>query len=125
MFAPGASRAGFFEKWESIGAEILRVVSAYEAVERTTASRDTAVHRLRTQLDRFDPGVVKALTELLDRCPAGTRVGNFNPDLLPNLRRCAVGSATGPLYVDPRRRLFNDVHHSIRGKKSCHLDPVA
>lgn len=50
---------------ESIGAEILRVVSAYEAVERTTASRDTAIHRLRTQLDRFDPGVVKALTELL------------------------------------------------------------
>jgi response regulator RpfG family c-di-GMP phosphodiesterase len=50
---------------ESIGAEILRVVSAYEAVERTTASRDTALHRLRTQLDRFDPGVVKALTERL------------------------------------------------------------
>jgi FixJ family two-component response regulator len=50
---------------ESIGAEILRVVSAYEVVERTTASRDTAVHRLRAQLDRFDPGVVKALTELL------------------------------------------------------------
>jgi hypothetical protein len=50
---------------ESIGAEILRVVSAYEAVERTTASRDTAVHRLRAQAARFDPEVVNALTELL------------------------------------------------------------
>jgi response regulator RpfG family c-di-GMP phosphodiesterase len=50
---------------ESIGAEILRVVSAYEAVERTTASRDTAVHRLRAQATRFDPEVVNALTELL------------------------------------------------------------
>jgi FixJ family two-component response regulator len=50
---------------ESIGAEILRVVSAYEVVERTTASRDTAVLRLRAQAGRFDPEVVKALTELL------------------------------------------------------------
>jgi CheY-like chemotaxis protein len=50
---------------ESIGAEILRVVSAYATVERTTASRDTAVHRLRAQVGRFDPDVLKALTELL------------------------------------------------------------
>jgi CheY-like chemotaxis protein len=50
---------------ESMGAEILRVVSAYEAVERTTASRDTAVHRLRAQAARFDPEVVNTLTELL------------------------------------------------------------
>jgi CheY-like chemotaxis protein len=50
---------------DSIGAEILRVVSAYEAVEGTTASRDTAVHRLRAQAGRFDPEVVNALTELL------------------------------------------------------------
>jgi CheY-like chemotaxis protein len=50
---------------ESIGAEILRVVSAFEAVERTTASRDAAVHRLRAQEARFDPEVVKALTESL------------------------------------------------------------
>ena len=55
-----ASRAS-----ESIGAEILRVVSAFEAVERTTASRDTAVHRLRAQVARFDPEVVKALIESL------------------------------------------------------------
>jgi response regulator RpfG family c-di-GMP phosphodiesterase len=50
---------------ESIGAEILRVVSAYGAVERGTASRDTAIHRLRAQAGRFDPEVIKALTELL------------------------------------------------------------
>lgn len=50
---------------ESIGAEILRVVSAYGAVERATASRDTAIHRLRAQAGRFDPEVLKALTELL------------------------------------------------------------
>jgi len=50
---------------ESTGAEILRVVSAYEAVERTTAARHTAIHRLRAQGDRFDPEVMKALTELL------------------------------------------------------------
>jgi response regulator RpfG family c-di-GMP phosphodiesterase len=50
---------------ESIGAEILRVVSAFEAVERTTASRDAAVHRLRAQVARFNPEVVKALTESL------------------------------------------------------------
>jgi response regulator RpfG family c-di-GMP phosphodiesterase len=56
---------------ESIGAEILRVVSAYEAVERTTASRDTAVHRLRAQAGRFDPEVMKALTELLGLEVAG------------------------------------------------------
>jgi response regulator RpfG family c-di-GMP phosphodiesterase len=49
----------------SIGAEILRVVSAFEAAERTTASRDAAVHRLRAQVARFDPEVVKALTESL------------------------------------------------------------
>jgi hypothetical protein len=61
-----ASRAS-----ESIGAEILRVVSAYEAVERTTASRDTAVHRLRAQSGRFDPEVLKALTELLGLEVAG------------------------------------------------------
>jgi CheY-like chemotaxis protein len=50
---------------ESIGAEILRVVSAYGAVERGTASRDTAIHLLRAQAGRFDPEVLKALTELL------------------------------------------------------------
>jgi FixJ family two-component response regulator len=50
---------------ESTGAEILRVVSAYEAVERTTAARHTAIHRLRAQGDRFDPEVLQALTELL------------------------------------------------------------
>jgi response regulator RpfG family c-di-GMP phosphodiesterase len=55
----------------SIGAEILRVVSAYEAVERTTASRDAAVRRLRAQAGRFDPEVLKALTELLGVESAG------------------------------------------------------
>jgi response regulator RpfG family c-di-GMP phosphodiesterase len=50
---------------ESTGAEILRVVSAYEAVERTTGSRDTAVHRVRAQAGQFDPEALKALTELL------------------------------------------------------------
>jgi response regulator RpfG family c-di-GMP phosphodiesterase len=50
---------------ESIGAEILRVVFAYDAMERSAASRDAAVHRLRAQAARFDPEVVNALTELL------------------------------------------------------------
>lgn len=57
---PGAPRA-----FESVGAEILRVVSAYEAVERRTGSRDSAIHRLRTQSDRFNSEVVKALTDVL------------------------------------------------------------
>ena len=57
---PGAARA-----CESVGAEILRVVSAYEAVERRTGSRDSAIHRLRTQSDRFNSEVVKALTDVL------------------------------------------------------------
>jgi adenylate cyclase len=56
---------------ESIGAEILRVVSAYEALERTTPSRDTAVHRLRAQAGRFDPEVLKALTDMLGLEDAG------------------------------------------------------
>jgi CheY-like chemotaxis protein len=56
---------------ESTGAEILRVVSAYEALERTTPSRDTAVHRLRAQAGRFDSEVLKALTELLGLEDAG------------------------------------------------------
>jgi response regulator RpfG family c-di-GMP phosphodiesterase len=55
----------------SIGAEILRVVSAYVAVERTAASRDTSVRRLRAQGGRFDPEVLKALTELLGVESAG------------------------------------------------------
>lgn len=58
----------------SIGAEILRVVSAYEAVERTTASRDAAVRRLRAQAGRFDPEVLKALTELLGVESAGEEI---------------------------------------------------
>jgi response regulator RpfG family c-di-GMP phosphodiesterase len=49
----------------SVAAEILRVVAAYEAVERSTASRETAIHRLKNQQDRFDPAVVIALTEVL------------------------------------------------------------
>jgi CheY-like chemotaxis protein len=49
----------------SIGAEILRVVSAYEAVERTSPSRDAAVHRLRAQGGRFDLQVLQALTDML------------------------------------------------------------
>lgn len=50
---------------ESIGAEILRVVSVYEAVERTSPSRDTAIQRLRVQAGRFDPEALKALIEML------------------------------------------------------------
>jgi response regulator RpfG family c-di-GMP phosphodiesterase len=56
---------------ESIGAEILRVVTAYEALERTTTSRDAAVHRIRAQAGRFDPEVLRALTELLGLEGAG------------------------------------------------------
>ena len=56
---------------ESIGAEILRVVSAYATVERSTASRDTAVQLLRAQAGRFDPDVLNALTELLGLEGAG------------------------------------------------------
>jgi len=49
----------------SIGAEILRVASAYAAAERTTRSREAAVRRLRERLEQFDPDVLTALTELL------------------------------------------------------------
>ena len=49
-----------------MGAEILRVVTAYEALERTTASRDTAVNRMRAQAGRFDPEALTALIDLLD-----------------------------------------------------------
>jgi FixJ family two-component response regulator len=49
----------------SVAAEILRGVSAFEAVERGTASRENAIHRLRTDADRFDPVVIRTLTEVL------------------------------------------------------------
>ena len=51
---------------DSMGAEILRVVTAYEALERTTTSRDTAVNRMRAQAGRFDPEALTALVDLLD-----------------------------------------------------------
>ena len=51
---------------DSTGAEILRVVTAYEALERTTASRDAAVNRMRAQAGRFDPEALTALIDLLD-----------------------------------------------------------
>jgi response regulator RpfG family c-di-GMP phosphodiesterase len=51
---------------DSMGAEILRVVTAYEALERTTTSRDAAVNRMRAQAARFDPEVLTALIDLLD-----------------------------------------------------------
>jgi FixJ family two-component response regulator len=50
---------------EARAAEILRVASTFAVVESTTASRDAAVHRLQAQAGRFDPEVMKALTELL------------------------------------------------------------
>ena len=50
---------------EATAAEILRVASAFSAVESTTQSRDAAVHRLLAQVGRFDPEVMKALIELL------------------------------------------------------------
>ena len=73
-----ASRAS-----ESVGAEILRVVSAFAAMERVTASRDVAVHRLLAQADRFDPEVMKALTELL-----GLEVGGDESIEVPIGRVC-------------------------------------
>jgi FixJ family two-component response regulator len=58
-------KEGASESIEARAAEILRVASAFAVAESTTASRDAAVHRLRAQTGRFDPEVVKALTELL------------------------------------------------------------
>jgi response regulator RpfG family c-di-GMP phosphodiesterase len=58
-------KEGASESIEARAAEILRVASAFAAAESTTASRGAAVHRLRAQAGRFDPEVVKALTELL------------------------------------------------------------
>jgi response regulator RpfG family c-di-GMP phosphodiesterase len=50
---------------ESVAAKILRVVSIYEVFERTSASRNTAVQRLRAQADRLDTKVLTALTDAL------------------------------------------------------------
>src|ERR1700722_12973410 len=86
---------------ESIGAEILRVVSAYGAVERATASRDTAIYRLRAQAGQFDPEVLKALTELL-----GLEDGDDETIEVPISRVCVdmivaedVRTRTGVLLV--------------------------
>jgi hypothetical protein len=52
-------------------------------MERVTASRDVAIHRLLAQADRFDPEVMKALTELL-----GLEVGGDESIEVPIGRVC-------------------------------------
>jgi response regulator RpfG family c-di-GMP phosphodiesterase len=75
-------KEGASESIEARAAEILRVASAFAVVESTAASRDAAVHRLQAQAGRFDPDVVKALTELLGLEVAGNEV-----DTLPTVVR--------------------------------------
>lgn len=58
-------KEGATKSVEARAAEILRVASTFAVVESTTTSRDAAVHRLQAQAGRFDPEVMKALTELL------------------------------------------------------------
>jgi CheY-like chemotaxis protein len=113
---------------ESIGAEILRVVSAYEAVERTTSSRDTAVHRLRAQAARFDPGVVNALTELL-----GLKLAEDETIEVPIDRMCVdmivaqdVCTRTGALLVPRGYRVsesfmarLGNFNHDLLPKVIC------
>ena len=124
---------------ESIGAEILRVVSAYEVVERTTASRNTAVHRLRAQAARFDPEVVKALTELLGLEVAGDEtidvpIGNVCVDMIVAED---LYTKTGALLVPKGYRVsesfvarlgnFNPDHLPtvIRVRKTARLTPLS
>jgi response regulator RpfG family c-di-GMP phosphodiesterase len=123
---------------ESIGAEILRVVSAYEVMERTTASRNTAVHRLRAQAARFDPEVVKALTELLGLEVAGDEtidvpIGNVCVDMIVAEDLC---TKTGALLVPKGYRVsesfvarlgnFNPdrLPTVIRVRKTARLTPL-
>lgn len=107
-----------------MGAEILRVVSAYEAVERTTASRDTAVHRLRAQAARFDPEVVNALTELI-----GLRLAEDEAIEVPIGRLCVdmivaqdVCTRTGALLV-PRGYRVSDSFMARLGNFNLDLLP--
>ena len=67
-------KAGGTKSTEARAAEILRVASTFAAVESTTSSRDAAVHRLLAQAGRFDPEVMKAITELLGLEVAGHEV---------------------------------------------------
>jgi CheY-like chemotaxis protein len=63
-------KAGTTQTPESIAADILRVVSAFAAMESTTASQSAAVSRLLAQAGRFNPAVIQVLTELIDLEPA-------------------------------------------------------
>jgi CheY-like chemotaxis protein len=63
-------KAGTTQTPESIAADILRVVSAFAAMESTTASQPAAVSRLLAQAGRFNPAVLQVLTELIDLEPA-------------------------------------------------------
>jgi response regulator RpfG family c-di-GMP phosphodiesterase len=63
-------KAGTSQTSESIAADILRVVSAFAAMESTTASQPAAVTRLLAQAGRFNPEVLQVLTEMIDLEPA-------------------------------------------------------
>jgi hypothetical protein len=63
-------KAGTTQTPESIAADILRVVSAFAAMESTTASQPAAVTRLLAQAGRFNPEVLQVLTEMIDLEPA-------------------------------------------------------
>ena len=122
----------------SIGAEILRVVTAYEAMERTTTSRDTALNRIRAQHGRFDPEVLTALIGLLGLEGAGDEtmevtIGRVCVDMIvaEDLR-----TRTGVLLVPKGYRVtesfvarlgnFNPdlLPSAIRMRKRCDVKPL-
>jgi FixJ family two-component response regulator len=119
-------KEGASESVEARAAEILRVASAFAVVESATASRDAAVHRLRAQAGRFDPEVVKALTELL-----GLEVGGNEVIEVP-ISRIRVGmiiaedlcTRTGVLLVPKGYRVSESFVARIRNYNQDSLPTV-
>jgi FixJ family two-component response regulator len=115
-FLAADRKEGATKSVEARAAEILRVASAFAVAESTTASRDAAVHRLRAQAGRFDPEVVKALTELL-----GLEVGGNEVIEVP-ISRIRVGmilaedlcTRTGVLLVPRGYRVSESFEARIR-----------
>jgi response regulator RpfG family c-di-GMP phosphodiesterase len=55
---------------ESLPAKIIKAVSVYEVLERTSESRDAALQRLADQAQDLDPAVLRALTAALALGPS-------------------------------------------------------
>ena len=75
----------------AVGAKILRLVLAYEAMERTSKSRTAALHQLKGRRAEFDGDVFGALLHVLGEAPPVTEQGK--PIGVDQLRAGMVTSA--------------------------------